>query len=75
MEWRLQSAAVWLYVGNTIGGNEMLSANEGTVLSTTISGIPTDGRTIYTRLWTYAGGNWNYTDTSYRTALPLSVRA
>jgi hypothetical protein len=31
-----------------------------------VTGIPTDGRTIYVRLGSYIGGNWYFNDYTYR---------
>jgi subtilisin family serine protease len=33
--------------------------------STTVSGIPTDGRTVYVRLWSNINGTWLYNDYRY----------
>jgi len=47
----------WLDVGNTAGVGDI--ANGETVgLSRQAAGRPTDGRTIYLRLWTFINGAW-----------------
>ncbi len=49
----------WMDIGNTAGGNNYYSSgNLGNVLTTTVSGLPTDGSTIYVTLYTLIAGNW-----------------
>ena len=55
----------FLYVGNSAGANDIYGADEGTALSRTVTGIPTDGRSIYVRLWSYLSGAWQYNDYTY----------
>ena len=55
----------FLYVGNSAGANDIYGADQGTALSRTVSGIPTDGRAIYVRLWSYLGGGWQCNDYTY----------
>jgi serine protease len=56
----------FLYVGNSVGGNEIYGQSQGTNRSVTVSGIPTDGRTIYVRLWSLLSTGWQFTDYTYR---------
>jgi hypothetical protein len=56
----------FLYLGNTAGGNDIYGQSQGTSRSVTVSGIPTDGRTIYVRLWSLLSTGWQYTDYTYR---------
>jgi hypothetical protein len=59
--WTAGSAAsgYWLDLGSTAGGNQYYqSGNLGNVLTTTVSGLPTDGSTIYATLYSLVGGNW-----------------
>jgi hypothetical protein len=60
------AGAYWLDVGNAKGIGD-ISAGQlpSTTLSKTVSGIPTDGRTIYVRLWTMLYGQWQYNDHTY----------
>jgi hypothetical protein len=37
----------------------------GSSLSVTAGGLPTDGRTIYARLWWVGNAGWEYADTRY----------
>jgi hypothetical protein len=56
----------WLSVsGANLGGNELYNQSTGTTRSTTVSGLPTDGRTIYVRLWYLIGANWLFSDYLY----------
>jgi hypothetical protein len=55
----------WLYVGNTQGSVDIYNQDQGTATSTTVSGIPTDGRTVWVRLWTRCGSTWSSVDYSY----------
>jgi pimeloyl-ACP methyl ester carboxylesterase len=57
-----------LYIGNTAGGNDIASLSGGTKLSATVSGVPTDGRTIHVRIFTHVGDVWIPTDYSYQAA-------
>jgi hypothetical protein len=49
--------AYWLDVGNAAGQGD-ISAGQTAATSRTVSGIPTDGRVIYVRLWTRVSGVW-----------------
>jgi hypothetical protein len=60
----------WLYVGSAAGGSDI--HNSGQLSSGTrshnVTGIPTDGRQVYVRLWYYTGGSWKYLDVQYKAA-------
>jgi hypothetical protein len=56
----------WLYVsGTSLGGYELYNQSTGTARSAAVSGLPTDGRTIYVRFWYLVGANWLYSDYLY----------
>jgi trimeric autotransporter adhesin len=59
----------WVDAGSTSGGHQYYtSGNLGTALTTTVSGLPTDGSTVYVTLYTLQNGNWLstiYTYTAY----------
>jgi serine protease len=57
--------AYWLDVGTVLGQGNIFGANLGTVLSRTVSGIPTDGSMIYVQLWSQIGGVWYLNRYSY----------
>ncbi|MDH4062786.1 MAG: M36 family metallopeptidase [Acidobacteriota bacterium] len=58
----------WLYVGTSPGGANLYNANQGTNLAATVPGLPTNGSTVYVRLWTLSGGVWTYNDYDYQAA-------
>jgi len=68
--WRAGTSATnyGLFVGSTPGAADLYSSGllANTVLSQTVSGIPTDGRTLYVRLWSLVAGNWVFTDYTYK---------
>jgi hypothetical protein len=54
------ASAYWLDVGSASGGNNYYSSgNLGNVLTTTASGLPTDGSTIYVTLYSLISGAWS----------------
>jgi hypothetical protein len=55
----------WLSIGATPGGNQIYEQSQGTNLSVTVSGLPTDGSTIHARLWSLIAGVWQWNDYSY----------
>ncbi len=61
------ASAYWLDVGGTPGANNYYSSgNLGDALTTTVSGLPTDGSNVYATLYSLLGGQWygnsyNYT--------------
>ena len=62
----IAGANYWVDLGSTQGGNNYnQSGNLGTVLSETVSGLPTDGSTIWARLYYLINGSWSYVDQSY----------
>lgn len=54
--------AFWLDVGRSQGVGNYFAANVGTTQSRTVSGLPTDGSTVFVRLWTQFGSVWHYHD-------------
>ena len=65
-----------LTVGTTRGGADLFDQVVGLTLSTTVTGLPTDGRTVYVRLWSLVGSVWWFRDYTYNavTVLPsLSI--
>jgi hypothetical protein len=71
------ASAYWLDAGSTAGGNQYYqSGNLGNVLTTTVSGLPTDGSTIYVTLYSLIGANWvgnAYTYTAFNASGGLAV--
>ena len=58
----------FLYVGTSAGANNLYGRSMGTNRSVTLSGIPTNGSTLYVRLWTRTAAGWQYNDYTYRAA-------
>ena len=53
----------WLEVGTTaVGSHNISNFNAGTLRTTTVTGLPTNGSTIYVRLWSLTGSAWNFVD-------------
>ncbi len=63
------ATAYWLDIGNIAGGNQYYqSGNLGNVLTTSVSGLPTNGSTVYATLYSLINGSWmsnSYTYTAY----------
>lgn len=57
--WRAGTNATnyWLDIGNSAGVGD-ISGGATASLSRPVSGLPTDGRTIHARLWTFINGAW-----------------
>src|SRR2546422_10904825 len=59
----------WLEVGTTgVGSTNLYSQSQGLNLSGTVNGLPTNGSTVYVRLWTRLSGTWQLNDYTYRAA-------
>jgi subtilisin family serine protease len=60
-------AEYWLSIGTTLGGSQLWGGSAGTATSRTISGVPTDGRTIYARIQSFQNGVWQSSYATYNT--------
>jgi extracellular elastinolytic metalloproteinase len=59
----------WLYIGNAVGAADIYNASQGTATATSVPGLPTDGRTLYVRLWSFISSTgWQFRDYTYRAA-------
>lgn len=59
----------YLYVGNGPGGYDLYNASQGTSTSGTVHNLPTDGRTLHVRLWSYSNAlGWQARDYTYTAA-------
>src|SRR5262249_12046869 len=58
----------YLYIGTSVGNNDIYSLTQGTRLSVTVNGLPTNGRTLYVRLWSLIGNAWQLNDYIYTAA-------
>ncbi|MBN2561966.1 MAG: hypothetical protein JXQ75_13660 [Phycisphaerae bacterium] len=57
-----------LWVGTTAGGTDIYNQSTGTTQSATVTGLPSDGSTVYVRLNSYIGSSWQYNDYTYLAA-------
>ncbi len=77
--WSAASGATgyWVDIGTSPGGNTIYqSGNLGNVLTTTVNTLPTDGSTVFVRLYSLVGGQWfsnTYTYTAFNRATGLGV--
>ena len=60
----------WLYVGSSAGAADLHNSGDlGSNLSTTVGGLPTDGRTLHAQLWYKEGqGTWESISVQYTAA-------
>ena len=54
-----------LQVGNSPGGMDLYNVNVGNITAVVVGGLPTDGRTLYARLWWYKDSTWSSADYSF----------
>jgi hypothetical protein len=59
------ASAYWLDVGTVQGQGNIFVPNVSLATSQAVTGIPTDGRTIYVRWWTQIAGVWQVNDYTY----------
>ena len=66
------ATAYWIDAGSSSGGNQYFqSGNLGNVTSETVTGLPSNGSTVYVTLYSYVSGQWlsnEYTYTAYNPA-------
>jgi serine protease len=56
----------WLFVGTTgVGSANLFNQSTGTGLTKTVGGLPSNGSTVYVRLWSLLGKAWFYNDYTY----------
>ncbi len=52
-------------VGSTVGGWDLGAALLLTTTGSTVSGLPTDGSSVYVRVYSFLGGQWRFNDFVY----------
>jgi phosphatidylinositol-3-phosphatase len=57
-----------LLVGTTLGGGDIYSNGAVTGTSITVNNLPTNGSTVYVRLWSLINGIWQFNDYTYTAA-------
>lgn len=64
------AATDWrIYVGNSRGARDLAdSGNIANVATSTVAGLPTDGRVLHVRLWYFEKGAWAYLDSQFAAA-------
>lgn len=70
----------FFYAGTSQGSNNITGRSTGTSAAVTVSNLPTNGSTVYVRLWTRFSSGWQYRDYTYRaatvsTSTPASTKA
>ena len=58
----------YIWIGTSPGGNNLAQSGGAGATSFAASSLPTNGSTIYVRLWSVIGGSWLYTDYTYTAA-------
>jgi uncharacterized protein YkwD len=68
--WSAGSGALeyFLYAGASAGSNTYYGQSAGLNGSATVTTLPTNGSTVYVRLWTRFAAGWQYTDYTYHAA-------
>lgn len=62
-------SAWWLDIGSQLGAADYFDSGPlGGNRSTTVTTLPTDGSTVYLRLWYFVSGKWLNTDFQYQAA-------
>jgi hypothetical protein len=68
--WAAASGAqeYFFYAGSSQGSNSYIGRSLGTGTSITVTNLPTNGSTVYVRLWTRFSSGWQYRDYTYTAA-------
>ena len=53
------------YVGTSVGSSNLYGSGNVTATTETVSDLPSNGETLYMRLYTLINGAWQYTDYTY----------
>ena len=65
--WSKGSANAYiLTLGNSPGGADIYTSGQLQVLSTNVNNIPTDGRTVYVRLYSRVNNSWVSNSYTYK---------
>lgn len=64
-----------LEIGSTVGGKNIYRRSQARNRSLVLSGLPTNGSTVYVRLWSRSGTTWMYNDYQYSAANLTGVAA
>ncbi len=58
----------WLYAGPSIGSSELAAKFVGATTLASLGDLPTDGSTVFLRVWYRTGGQWQSIDATYTAA-------
>src|SRR5207245_8895128 len=73
-QWSAGSATAYgLTVGSSPGGSDIYASSQLQVLSKTVNNIPTDGRTVYVRLYSQVNGSWVSNGYTYKAFNPSAT--
>jgi hypothetical protein len=64
-----------LMIGSTLGGSDLYNANTGLTNFATVTGLPTDGRTLYVTLSSFISGSWTSNSYTYHASSTSSTLA
>jgi hypothetical protein len=64
-----------LSVGTTVGGTQIYAGYQGSSLSRTVSGLPTNGSTVHVRLRSWIGSSWQTRDYTYTAFTQVTAQA
>ena len=69
--------AFGLQVGTSLGSGDLLQLNAWATTTAYLGNLPTNGGTVYARIWSYVSGTWFINDYTYQTApaAPSGVKA
>ena len=56
----------FLYAGTTAGANNIYAASTALNTTATVTNLPTNGSTVYVRLWTRFSAGWQFADYTYK---------
>ncbi len=75
--WSAGSGALqyWLTVGTTAGGLDLYNQGQGLALTTTVNGLPTNGSTLYIRLYTQFASGWEFNEYTLTAASGANAKA
>jgi hypothetical protein len=70
-------SAYWLDVNASCAGcgGGIFGKHLGLATSQTVAGLPTDGATVYVRLWSQIAGGWQFNDYEYTAAAATATKA
>lgn len=64
--WTSGADYYYLQIGSNNAQQDIFDSGTINDTSVLVSGLPSDGTTLYVRLWWYRNGNWNYQDYTYK---------